>query len=123
MPTKEPAQSPERSQSEERRVAAKDPRHAGQHDRRVVLHEHDQSGTEASHRRGEPAHPAATEQHNEADDPQNGHGPYNRGGQFEATEKNGDMPSTQVSRGAHKSDPQGWQDEARQPAKPSSEKK
>ena len=119
MPAKEPDQAPERSQPDERRVAAKERRHAGQHDRRVVLHGHDQNGAEASHRRGKPAHPASTEQHNEADAPQNGHGPYNRGGQFEATEMDGDMPSTQVSRGAHKSDQQGWQDEARQPVNPS----
>lgn len=122
MPTKEPDQSPERSQPDERRVAAKERRHAEQHDRRVVLDEHDQNCAEASHGCGDPAHPDSTEQH-EADVPQNGHGPYNRGGQFEATEKDGDMPSTQVSRGAHKSDQQGWQDEARQPANPSSEKK
>lgn len=62
----------------------------------------------------------------EADPPlggarEGGNGPYNRGGQFEETEKESDSPYADTSPGAFKKDRSDWQDEGRHSSGPAPE--
>lgn len=118
MPQREIEESPPDNQ----RLTGTDRRNVDQQDRRVKPADTGQTAARRStgrrqHERGPPAEQPASG--SEGD----GQGPYNRGGQFEATEADGDTPATQVSRGAHKRNPEDWQDEASNPAKPSSDEK
>ena len=114
MPTREPDNSKRNATSSDQRPAGAEERNAGHYERPIDTFHDEKSAVEKSNALGEEEHSIL----NEAPAPgaeENDQGPYNRGSQFEATETNGDSPSTQISLGAHKRSQKEWQVEAGNP--------
>ena len=122
MPTRKPGEIRRDNQPEHLPLAGRDARNFGHHEWRIKSNHDHQPAVEPSNGWGKNERPHSNESAAPGSD-KDGRGPYNRGGQFEATELNGDSPSTQISRGARKRDQEDWQDEARNPVSHSSEKK
>lgn len=111
MPTREPVKSKRDAPPSDQPLAGAEERNAAHYERPIDTFHHEKPAIEKSNALGEQEHAIL----NEAPTPgaqDNDHGPYNRGGQFEATEANGDSPSTQISLGAHKRSQKEWQVEA-----------
>lgn len=114
MPTREPDKSKRDATSSDQCPAGAQERNAGHYERPIDTVHDEKSAVEKSNARGEQEQSIL----NETPAPgaeENDQGPYNRGGQFEATEANGDSPSTQIALGAHKRGQQEWQVEASNP--------